>query len=1270
MATEFIGSVVTVTLNQPRDSQVRGLVEGIAEGQRLDLRNVTWLSYGTHVASLCVETTNIKDLDIEPGAKPSAPPQTSSQRSPDPAILSFDRNVVKLAIGSPVKSPRHASPSQITATSEASKAWGKSRCPECPSKFVGTLQDRTSNIKRHLQYVHGQQSQVETLGGEPSRPTELRAVPGEKLVTPPETNPVEDVGASATLTAPFTELALNESIDDGAAPEEEQVPAAKPARKRTRKRPTKKGQRDEAEERATTITAKTHTPTRANGWGEPPFLQKASVGRKPHPLDAPIHRAEQRLARARRGRRNDLREEQNGWATEEVTDIQDMGDFDFEGNLSKFDKREVFEQIRQDDTTADEARLVNLNRLPSRPGTNGGRNLHYTENVLGSPQQNGRVGWIGESESEISDDKFSSGRVSRRNLSRASVRKPPSRKGSTMIPHDQTSSSGFPYRYSSQEHPSPHIRGPGSSSRYARSESSRPAPPMFQLVGSGGECPCVTPLQMLELEQLATSEIGLSDDMMTENAARSIAQMVLRVTTGKHAIILAGNTKTGARVIAAARHLRNHSIRVGLFVLGIEREGDLLGAARRQLNIYQNSGGQLLTLERLLAIGQDGRKTSPDVIIDAMLGMHLSFEDLGTTDQNAFFEVASWANSTEKNVVAIDVPSGMDAASGFTTGVESLPHSQWAKITHSEWASEDAFSASAGSGVSKSNISNAPFKRLPYNFCAISLQPFNRPVCSPEGTIFDITNILPWLKKHGTNPVTGAPLKSTDLIKLNFTNNDDGEMVDPVTFKVFTNNTHIVALKNTSNVFAYDTIERLNIKAKNWRDLVSEEEFSRKDIVTLQDPQNVESRNLSTFKYLQEGASTLTPEQQRERNDPSRNINTTALGNGTSLIKPSPQKQQLPDINPDALASNRASIAKTLSSLSSSKPSSKTSTTTISAPTNTTNSNQPRALHTTGLAAASLTSTGLTPHTTADLASLSLESYLLVPRRVRTKGYCLLTLHPLFPSPSSSSQPSSPTPLQITLELSPEFAPKACWNFVQLAKKGYYNDVLFHRNIPNFMIQGGDPTGTGKGGASCFAGGKNFDDELEGPLSMKFDRRGMLAMANKGKNSNGSQFFITYRACPHLVRKHTVFGMAVEESSFVTLKQLEQVEVDDKSRPKRDVKIKEIAVLVDPFEEFLRDKESKDALERDKEELRKKGGAEDDRVTWTGKRVRVEGIAETTSAAGGGVGKYIKAYGNGAGAGEDGAKGKVMEEWEGGPDVEERAKKKVKGGGFGNFDGW
>ncbi|KAL8923905.1 MAG: hypothetical protein Q9208_004342 [Pyrenodesmia sp. 3 TL-2023] len=595
-------------------------------------------------------------------------------------------------------------------------------------------------------------------------------------------------------------------------------------------------------------------------------------------------------------------------------------------------------------------------------------------------------------------------------------------------------------------------------------------------------------------------------------------------------------------------------------------------------------------------------------------------------------------------------------------------------ITHSEWASEDAYSASAGSGVSKSNTAGAPFRRLPFNFCAISLQPFSHPVCSPEGAIFDITNILPWLKKHGTNPVTGAPLKSTELIKLHFAKNDDGEMVDPVTFKVFTDNTHLVALRNTGNVFAYDTVERLNIKAKNWRDLVSEEEFSRKDIITLQDPQSIESRNLSTFKYLQEGANTATPEQQRERNDPSRNVNTAALGNGASILKPKTKTAE-PNINPDALASNKDSILRTLSAISSSSKSQNPSLSTpISTDTTTPTSNPPKpqthhALHTTGLAAASLTSTGLTPHTAADLAPLSQETYLLHPRRVRAPGYVLLTI--CLPSPSPSS--TTTTTRHLTLTLLPEHAPRACFNFLALARTGSYTHTILHRNIPSFMVQGGDPSGTGRGGASIW--NKPFADELDGPL--KFDKRGVLAMANKGKNTNTSQFFITYRPCMHLMRKHTIFGRVEEEDggeSMATLGMLEKVEVEAESnRPVREVRVLEAKVLVDPFEAFLEEAGEKERVEREREEVRRKGGEEDERVTWTGKRVKGVGSGGGGKAEGkggeGGVGKYLK--GDAAGRSVDGKQGRVMEEWEGGETIEEEQpkKKKIKGG-FGNFDSW
>lgn len=117
----------------------------------------------------------------------------------------------------------------------------------------------------------------------------------------------------------------------------------------------------------------------------------------------------------------------------------------------------------------------------------------------------------------------------------------------------------------------------------------------------------------------------------------------------------------------------------------------------------------------------------------------------------------------------------------------------------------------------------------------------------------------------------------------------------------------------------------------------------------------------------------------------------------------------------------------------------------------------------------------------------------------------------------------------ITLELLPKVAPKASENFKALAKKGYYDGVIFHRVIKNFMIQGGDPTGTGMGGESIW--GKSFEDEFS--PNVVFDKAGILAMANAGKNTNGSQFFITTKPTPWLNGYHTIFGNVVEGMEVV-----------------------------------------------------------------------------------------------------------------------------------------
>lgn len=499
------------------------------------------------------------------------------------------------------------------------------------------------------------------------------------------------------------------------------------------------------------------------------------------------------------------------------------------------------------------------------------------------------------------------------------------------------------------------------------------------------------------------------------------------------------------------------------------------------------------------------------------------------------------------------------------------------------------------------------------------------------------------MEKHGTNPVNGKPLKDKDLIKLNFARNGDtdaqdgnrgsgdglGEIVDPVTFKVFTDNTHVVAIRHGSeaNVFAWETIERLNIKAKMWKDLVDDREFGRSDIITLQDPQNIESRDLSKYKFLQEGTSVLTKEQEEERR--GGNVNIDALGRvGDKVLR---AKEAVEKARRERAALGDVNHTKALAKAASGQTATKASM--LQEKKLAYNAAQ----YTTGKAAASFTSTGLTPETSGERALLTDEEYMLKPKRVKIKGYARIE-----------------TNLgSITVELQTETAPRAVWNFVQLAKKGYYNGIKFHRNIRNFMIQGGDPTGTGKGGTSIW--GKNFQDEFDGPLV--HDARGIMSMANKGKNTNSSQFFIIYRPAKHLDRKHTIFGRVV--SGLDVLQKLENAPVDGSDRPIDDIVMENVVIFVDPFEEFQKQKQDKDDAEKERIEIMKQGGTEDDKTTWTGKRIRGDGTVVRNEHSGG-VGKYLKAS-------ADTATAPAATEEE---IYEEPVKKKIKTGGFGNFDGW
>ena len=151
----------------------------------------------------------------------------------------------------------------------------------------------------------------------------------------------------------------------------------------------------------------------------------------------------------------------------------------------------------------------------------------------------------------------------------------------------------------------------------------------------------------------------------------------------------------------------------------------------------------------------------------------------------------------------------------------------------------------------------------------------------------------------------------------------------------------------------------------------------------------------------------------------------------------------------------------------------------------------------------------------------------------------------------------------IVVNLFGDHAPKTVKNFVDLAEKGFYDGVIFHRIIPNFMIQGGDPTGTGTGGP-----GYTFDDEIHPELV--FDKPYQLAMANAGKRpdltgrlagTNGSQFFITTTAPDWLNGKHTIFGEVADDASQGVVNKISAVQTGAMDRPTEDVTITSVSVV-------------------------------------------------------------------------------------------------------------
>lgn len=187
---------------------------------------------------------------------------------------------------------------------------------------------------------------------------------------------------------------------------------------------------------------------------------------------------------------------------------------------------------------------------------------------------------------------------------------------------------------------------------------------------------------MLNLENIADNELGLSEDMMTENAGRGIAEATLSalntggrgLTQGTKAsvptiIVFAGNSKSGLRALAAARHVRNHGVNVTVCVLGIERETELLVGLRRQIKVFRGFGGKILSKSEFFEFTK-GVGSPIDLIIDGLLGLTISFEELRLGDQTSAYELIQWANRNTAAVLAIDIPTGIDPTTGKVSIIE------------------------------------------------------------------------------------------------------------------------------------------------------------------------------------------------------------------------------------------------------------------------------------------------------------------------------------------------------------------------------------------------------------------------------------------------------------------------------------------------------------------------------------------------------------------------------------------------------------------------
>jgi peptidyl-prolyl cis-trans isomerase-like 2 len=491
------------------------------------------------------------------------------------------------------------------------------------------------------------------------------------------------------------------------------------------------------------------------------------------------------------------------------------------------------------------------------------------------------------------------------------------------------------------------------------------------------------------------------------------------------------------------------------------------------------------------------------------------------------------------------------------------------------------------------------FPRLPWNYCSLTFVEAKAPVLA-SGFIFDLVAVVPWIRSKGTHPVTGAPLSTKDLVRLHFHRTADGkDFCCPISYKTFSEHSKIVAIKSTGNVFSFETVDSLNVQHKHMFDLLNETPFTRNDIIVIQDPTSIEwltQHDVNTYAHIKSDEvkknSSLVINEVKETTNPGGGLirlNASSRDVLTELeTSESTKKASIGDLG----SSGSGSSGSTISNIGKKRPRQDDSLTSSEGHLSV------YGVKTSAKFSGGFTSTGMSPmthneaavDTDADIALKRLKKVAALGK----KAYVQLCTN--FGD--------------LNLELHCDLAPLTCENFLLLAKRGYFNNTIFHRSIRGFMLQGGDPTGSGRGGESAWATtqqetvnsksleklssslhissqisshissaayalgksissitkGAPFRDEFHPKLS--HSDRGIVSMANSGPNSNKSQFFITYKACTHLDKKHSIFGRVVGGlESTLSLIENQPIDTINGDKP-LDVRIIKTEIFENPFDLF------------------------------------------------------------------------------------------------------